>query len=149
MELDVDDAFFPNEHQQLLHLLREDVDATNVPSDETVPQWARRQFFRSMFAVIEAAIWTFKQDAVEQHATGAVVFAPSELALLAETSPVLESDGTVREAPSAIRFAPNVLFAFKWHARAHGYACVVDVAKPLPATHGLPRTFSRHSGGLR
>ena len=47
--------------------------------------------------------------------------------LLAETSPVLESDGTVRDAQSAIRFAPNVLFAFKCHARAHSCACVVDV----------------------
>ena len=90
-------------------------------------QSARRQFIRSMFAVIEAATWIFKQEALEQHAAGGVVFTPSELALLAETSPVLESDGTVRDAQSAIRFGPNVLFAFKCHARAHSCACVVDV----------------------
>ena len=127
MELDADDRFVPTEHQQLLQLLWEDVDATQVRSDETVSQSARRQFIRSMFAAIEAATWIFKQEALEQHAAGVVVFTPSELALLAETSPVLESDGTVRDAQSAIRFAPNVLFAFKCHARAHGCACVVDV----------------------
>ena len=128
MEVDADDAFVPTEHQQLLQLLWEDVDATRVRSDEAVPQSARRQFLRSMFAVIEAATWILKQEAIEQHSAGAVVFTPSELALLADTSPVLESHGTVRDAPTGVRFAPNVLFASKCHARAHSYACVVDVS---------------------
>ena len=127
MEPDGDDSFVPTEHQQLLQLLWEDVDATRVRSEEPLPQPARRQFIRSMFAVIEAATWIFKQEAIEQHAAGAVAFTPSELALLTETSPVLEADGTVQDAQSAIRFAPNVLFAFKCHARAHSYACVVNV----------------------
>jgi hypothetical protein len=107
MELDADDTFVQTEHQQLLQLLWEDVDATQVRSDETVPQSARRQFIRSMFAAIEAATWIFKQEALEQHAAGVVVFTPSELALLAETSPVLESDGTVRDAQAAIRLPPT------------------------------------------
>ncbi len=128
MELDANEAFVPTEHQQLLRLLWEEVDTTKVRSDETLPQSARHQFLRSMFAVVEAGIWILKQETLEQHATGVVVFTPSELALLAETSPVLESDGTVRDAPSATRFAPNVLFAFKCHARAHSYPCVVDVS---------------------
>lgn len=127
MEIDTDDAFVPTERQRLLQLLWEDVHAVSAPSQEAPPQSARRQFFRSMFAVIEAAVWIFKQESLEQHSTGAVVFTPSELALLSEISPVLESDGTVRDAQSAIRFAPNLLFAFKCHARAHGCACVIDV----------------------
>src|SRR5262245_59462366 len=128
MELDVTDAFVFTEHQQLLQLLWEDVYATKVRSDEATPQSARRQFLRSMFAVIEAAVWVLKQEALEQHAAGAVAFTPSELSLLAKTSPALESDGTVRDAPLPIRFAPSVLLAFTCHARAHNYACVVDVS---------------------
>jgi hypothetical protein len=80
-----------------------------------------------MFAAVEAAIWVFKQEAVDQHANGAVIFEPSELILLSEKSPVLDSDGALREAPLAIRFAPNVIFAFKCHARAHNYLPVLDV----------------------
>jgi hypothetical protein len=123
-----EEVFGPPEHQLLMQLLWEDVDATKPSSDGSWLQPARRQFLRSMFAVVEAAIWIFKQEALEQHARGVVVFTPSELALLAEKSPVLESDGTVRDAPALLRFAPNVLFAFKCHAQAHSYASVLDVS---------------------
>jgi len=85
-----------------------------------------RQFIRSMFAAIEGAIWLLKQDALEQHRRGRAAFSTSELALLAETAPAVQGDGTVQDAPAQIRFAPHVLFAFKAHARAYSYTCVLD-----------------------
>ncbi len=69
-----------------------------------------------------------KQDALEQHGGERVAFSHSELALLAETAPALQEDGTVRDVPAQIRFAPHALFAFKAHARAYSYECVLDVS---------------------
>lgn len=128
MEPEANGQLIPTERQQLLQLLWDDIDATKAHIGAPVPATERRQFIRSMFAAIEAAIWLLKQDALEQHASGRVVFSTSELALLAETAPALQQDGTVRDAPAPARFAPHSLFAFKAHARAYSYACVLDAS---------------------
>jgi hypothetical protein len=128
MEPETDDQLIPTERQQLLQLLWDDIDATKVGTGASVSPTERRQFIRSMFAAIEAAIWLLKQDALEQHGAGRVALSTSEVALLAETAPALQADGTVRDAPAQIRFAPHALFAFKAHARAYGYTCVLDVS---------------------
>jgi hypothetical protein len=127
MEPEPDDELIHTERRKLLQLLWDDIDATKVGTGASVSPTERRQFMRSMFAAIEAAIWLLKQDALEQHGKGRLAFSTSELALLAETAPALQADGTVRDAPAQLRFAPHALFAFKAHARAYSYACVLDV----------------------
>ena len=127
MAPEAEEQLIPTERQQLLQTLWDDIDATKVGSGGSSPA-ERRQFIRSMFAVIEAAVWLLKQDALEQHGGGRVTFSTSELALLAETAPALQEDGTARDAPAQIRFAPHALFAFKTHARAYSYDNVLDVS---------------------
>jgi hypothetical protein len=112
---------------QLLRLLWDDVLTCDALRGISSSPSERRQFLRSMFAYVEAGLWLFKQAALQQYGKGAVAFSPSELALLAEISPVLDIGGVVQEQPANLRFPLNVLFTMQCHARAYHYDCLLQV----------------------
>ena len=128
MDLDTENSLFAiTERQELVRLLWDDIAPTNVLPGIASSPAERRQFVRSMFAFIEGAVWLFKQETLQQHDSGTVTFTRAELALLAELAPVLESDGTVQEIAANLRFTSNLPFTFRCHARAYGYANVLDM----------------------
>jgi hypothetical protein len=121
------DLFVPSERESLLSLLWDDVDACNVHANVATSAAHRRQFFRSMFACIEGAVWLFKQESLEQHKNGSIVFTASELSILSEVTPGIDGQGIAQELPANLRFVPNLLFTFRCHARAFEYEPVLRV----------------------
>lgn len=121
------DLLVTTERESFLSLLWDDVCACNVHSNAATSAAQRRQFFRSMFACIEGAIWLFKQDSLRQHQDGFVVFTTAELSVLSEIAPGIDSQGGVQELPANLRFLPNLLFTFRCHARAFEYEPVLHV----------------------
>jgi hypothetical protein len=129
MQLDRDHSLFvPTERESFLSLLWDDVYACGVHSDAAASAAHRRQFFRSMFACIEGAVWLFKQDSLEQHENGSIVFTTPEIVVLSEIMPGLDGKGMVQELPTNLRFIPNLLFAFRCHARAFEYEPVLSIS---------------------
>lgn len=120
------DLFIPTERESFLSLLWGDVLASNVHFG-TVTGVHARQFFRSMFALIEGAVWIFKQEALDQHKRGFAVFSTSELCVLSEISPVVDARGNVSDQPATGRFVPNLLFTFRCHASAFDYDPVLHI----------------------
>lgn len=123
-----DTALDLTEGQKLARLLWHDVAPNDALPDVTAAPRERRQFVRSMFALIEATLWLFKQEALTQHNNGVARFTHSETALLAELVPILDSEGSAHEMPANLRFTSNVRFAFRSHARAYAYLDVLDVS---------------------
>jgi hypothetical protein len=113
------------ERESFLTLLWNDVLACNLRGGEPATEVQRRQFFRSMFACIEGAVWLFKQDCLQQHAGGHAVFSPPELCALSEVAPVIDGQGCIQELPVNLHFMPNLRFAFRCHARAFNYEPVL------------------------
>ena len=121
------DLFVPTERESFLSLLWDDVGACDLHSNAATSAAQRRQFFRSMFACIEGAVWLFKQESLQQHQDGAVVFTTAELGVLSEITPGIDGQGFVQELPANLRFVPNLLFTFQCHARAFEYEAVLRV----------------------
>lgn len=90
----------------------------NLSSEDE--QFWGRTFVRTMFAMIEALIYTMKQTALAAHFHGDSIFSPIELSFLNEESYELEKTGKVniREGYATLPFLHNFRFAFKAFARA-------------------------------
>lgn len=128
MHIDLDqDLLIRTERQSFMSLLWDDVNACEIHPDSASSATHRRQFFRSMFACIEGAIWLFKQESLQQHQNGSIVFTTSELSILTEIVPGIDSRGLIQEVPANLRFIPNLLFAFRCHARAFEYEPVLRI----------------------
>lgn len=126
-DLSDEDVRILDERESFLSLLWEDVHACNLHGGEPGIAVQRRQFFRSMFACIEGAVWLFKQDCLQQHERGYTVFTTAELCALSEVAPTVDGHGFIQELPANLRFMPNLRFAFQCHARAFDYEPVLQV----------------------
>ena len=83
-------------HSELIESLKEDwyyaVEELDVGDDD---QFRRRTIVRTLFAMIEGAVFASKQEVLEQHRIGRTKLSPAEYAVLSEESYSLKGSGAV------------------------------------------------------
>jgi hypothetical protein len=114
MAKDVNRTQLSNAPDDLLNALLKDLGATYNPpgtDDDATPQFWRRTYIRTLFAMIEGATWLHKQYALRLHEHGRVEFTTGELALLRDVQFDFQN-GKVREQPRFLNVADNFRFGF-------------------------------------
>jgi len=115
-------------------LLSKDVElCTNFFNKSPQDQFLRRNIIRTVFVFLEACAYGLKRIALQQHAIYEVEFSPAELALLREEKYMLDDKGeAITQDNNFQRFVPNLKFALRCFAKAHGLAFALDTsAVPL------------------
>lgn len=117
-------------NRRLVDLVDSDVAAAAAVMEREPYQFSRRTYVRTVFAAIEAVVWSLKQSAVLAGGIASLSFSQAELALLKEKTYSLKPNGRAEELPARLRFEDNLKFALKIYARLHGAETVVDFGGP-------------------
>ena len=84
---------------------------------------------RNVFVLMEATSYGFKRIALHQSEIYEVDFSPSEYALLKEEKYTLDNSGNAEiQDRNFQKFIPNLRFAYKCFAKAHGLSSVLDLS---------------------
>jgi hypothetical protein len=112
-------------------VLARDVAKCNCPLRKgSHNQFWRRTIVKNIFAVLEAACFGFKAIAFQRFRHYEIDFSSAEVAILLEHRYMLLDNGEVRTVGNNFqRFIPNLKFAFKCFAKAHGLSYVLDISK--------------------
>jgi hypothetical protein len=89
---------------------------------DTKDQFWRREVVKNIFAVFEASSYGIKQIAINQNNHWIIGFSAAELTILNEEKYSLSEQGeALTQGNNFQRFIPNLKFAFKAFAKAHGF----------------------------
>jgi hypothetical protein len=90
----------------------------------------RRTLVRNVFVFLEAACYGLKRIALHRNEVWEVEFSQAELALLKEEKYSLDEKGEAHTHDKNFqRFIPNLKFAFRCFAKAHGLTIDLDLSK--------------------
>src|SRR6266498_3697469 len=106
------------EFEHMLDILIADVD--RLTESEIDDQSNRRMFARSVFALIEGAVYRMKQICLSNEPESHYAFSAGELALLREESYELDDKGRVVVRPSNLQMQKNIKFAFEAFSKYYG-----------------------------
>lgn len=108
-------------HIELVEDLREDwcnaVEELRISDSD---QFFRRTLIRTLFAMIEGAVFALKQLILEEHRMEKVNLSPAEYAVLSEESYNLKESGVLRVLDNYLRLKANIKFTLPFYARALG-----------------------------
>lgn len=108
-------------HSELIERLREDwCYADEQLGFDEDDQFYRRTLVRTLFAMVEGAVFALKQEALEQYRIGKLELSPGEHAMLSEVSYSLKKSGAVNESSCYPKLIANIKFTFPICARAWG-----------------------------
>ena len=112
---------------ELVDELKDDVDYAIEEMDECDDdQFSRRTYVRTVFAMIEGAVFALKQEVLEESRIGRFDLSPAEHAVLSEQSYSLVESGGTRIGSYYPQLKANIKFAFPIFARALGGAFKFD-----------------------
>lgn len=105
----------------LVDELREDVDcAIDEMGEYDDDQFSRRTYVRTVFAMIEGAVFALKQEVLEESRARGVALSPDEIAVLSEQSYYLTDGGKSRVGVYHPPLEADIKFAFPIFARVFG-----------------------------
>ncbi|MEJ0035193.1 MAG: hypothetical protein WDO68_03790 [Gammaproteobacteria bacterium] len=93
-------------------------DLARHTKEAKLEEWARREYVRSLFAMLEGLTYGLKQAAVVFAKTLLVELAPEEQALIEESAYELNERGDVGKRRLHLRLLPSLQFAFKIYVKA-------------------------------
>ena len=110
----------------LVDELRDDVDYAIEEMEECDDQLSRRTYVRTVFAMIEGAVFALKQQALEESRASRPDLSPAERAILSEQSYYLAESGKPRVGAYYPQLEANIKFTFPIFARVFDEAFEFD-----------------------
>ena len=115
-------------HTELIESLREDWGrAVELLEIEDWDQFCRRTLVRTLFAMIEGAVFALKQLILEEHRIiGKIELSPAERAILSEQAYDLKKSGVPRILSNYLKLKSNIKFTLPFYAHALGMSFEFD-----------------------
>lgn len=114
-------------HNELIESLIDDWDCAleKLEIDDS-DQFCRRTLIRTLFVMIEGAVFALKQLVLEEHRIGKLELSPPAYAVLSEKSYALKESGVLRVLDNYPKLKANIKFTLPFYAHALGMAFEFD-----------------------
>lgn len=106
--------------------LADDVDRAQRDLESHNDGYARRNYVRALFAMVEGSVYLLKQTSLSSALQRRVPMAPAEYALMAEETFDLDNKGQPRSTPKLLRITENLRFTIECVNRVFGSSVILD-----------------------